>query len=243
MLAGEVLFANQQVWSADGRFNLVMQSDGNLVEYGPGGPLWSTMTTGTSGAWFVQQGDGNGVIYNGAGQAVWANGTMNAGAFLNVQNDANIVSYIGATPLYATNQHRTFGQLRPQSAPNPGVPGNCTWWAEEQIKSYMKRGAYPAWNGNAYEWTNNASSTGWNVQTMPTSHAIVVFAPGTQPAADRYGWAASSLGHVAWTDAVQARSDGVWVHVTEMNWTGWGQVDSRWIRNTSGLSYITAPSL
>lgn len=232
---GDTLFANHSVYSADGRFRLIMQGDGNLVEYGPGGAWWSAMTTGTTGARFVLQGDGNGVIYNGANQAVWANMTMNNGAWINVQNDGNIVTYVGSTPLYATSQHRTFGQMRPVGSANPGAAGNCTWWVEEQIKSYMRRNAYPAWGGNAGWWDNNAPASGWPVQSMPTSHSVVVFEPNTN--------GASTLGHVAWSDAVQARSDGVWIHITEMNWTGFNRVSSRWVRHSTGMSYIPAPSL
>jgi surface antigen len=234
MQPGDTLFANQSVWSPDGRFRLTMQGDGNLVEYGPGGAWWSTMTAGSGGTRFVQQGDGNGVVYSSS-RAVWANMTMNSGAYLNVQSDGNIVTYIGGTALYATSQHRTFGQLRSPAAANPGAAGNCTWWAEEQIKNYMKRGAYPAWGGDAGWWNDNAPRYGWAVQSMPTSHAIVVFEPNTN--------GARGYGHVAWADAVQARSDGVYVHITEMNWVGFNKVSDRWIRHQAGLSYIPAPSL
>jgi surface antigen len=235
MLANDRLFANQSVYSSNGRYRLVLQSDGNLVEYGPNGAIWSTMTGGNNGASFVQQGDGNGVVYSASNQPLWANMTMNSGARLAVQDDANIVTYIGSTPLYATLQHARFGQMRAAGSANPGASGNCTWWAEEQIKNYMRRGTYPAWGGNAGWWDDNAPSYGWAVQGMPTSHAIVVFEPNTN--------GASSLGHVAWADQVQLRGSTVWVHITEMNWVGYNKVSDRWIPHASGLSYIPAPSL
>jgi surface antigen len=152
-----------------------------------------------------------------------------------VQNDGNVVTYIGSTPLYATSQHRTLGALLPAGSANPGVPGNCTWWAMEQIKNHMKRGRYPAWGGNAGWWDNNAPGSGWPVQGMPTSHAIVVFEP--------YSNGMRGDGHVAWADAVQARGDGVWVHVSEMNIGGLWRIQSQWYRHGPGMSYIPAFSL
>lgn len=235
LIPNDRIFASQQIQSDDGRFTLAMQGDGNLVEYGPEGAYWSTMTSGTSGSVFIQQGDGNGVLY-GSNGPLWANMTMSAGSILVVQTDANIVTYYGNTPLYATNQHRWASQqLLASGARNPGASGNCTWWAEEQIKNFMKRGHYPAWGGNAKDWNDNAPAYGWPVQGMPTSHAIVVFEAGVAGAA--------SLGHVAWVDQVQVRGSAVWVHVSEMNFVGYGKVSERWVQHQAGMSYIPAPSL
>ena len=68
-----------------GQCRLVMQSDGNLVEYGPDGTaLWASGTSG-SGVHAVLQGDGNFVVYASGGQPLWASGTDgNAGANLTV---------------------------------------------------------------------------------------------------------------------------------------------------------------
>jgi hypothetical protein len=44
LAAGQTLYAGNSLASPDGDFTLVMQTDGNLVEYGPGGPLWSSNT-------------------------------------------------------------------------------------------------------------------------------------------------------------------------------------------------------
>lgn len=55
---------------------VVMQSDGNLALYGPGGDChWATGTDGNPGASLVLQDDGNLVIYGNDGAALWASGT------------------------------------------------------------------------------------------------------------------------------------------------------------------------
>jgi hypothetical protein len=58
-----------------GDYHLSWQGDGNLVLYGPPGPIWASNTSGASLSF---QGDGNLVIRNASGQAVWASDTANA---------------------------------------------------------------------------------------------------------------------------------------------------------------------
>jgi pimeloyl-ACP methyl ester carboxylesterase len=89
---GQRLYANQYVDSADGRFRFVYQGDGNLVLYGPGGPIWATMTFGAGRA--EMQADGNLVVYDHNDIPVWASGTSgHDGAFLRVQTDGAVVVY------------------------------------------------------------------------------------------------------------------------------------------------------
>ena len=92
------------ITSQDSRFTLIMQGDGNLVLYGPGGRYrWDTGTNGQAVSQAIMQGDGNFVIY-GPGGAIWATGTDgHPGAWLIVQNDGNVVIYDSAgNPLWAT---------------------------------------------------------------------------------------------------------------------------------------------
>jgi peptidoglycan hydrolase-like protein with peptidoglycan-binding domain len=97
LVADKALSIGQSITSVDGRFTLVMQSDGNLVEYWNGhGPLWSTATGGSQGQVAVMQGDGNFVLYTPTGFPLWASNTGGRlGAFLMVQDDGNVVIYQG----------------------------------------------------------------------------------------------------------------------------------------------------
>jgi len=104
MAPGDFLLPGQFRQSADGRFRLVYQADGNLVLYQGSNPLWATATFGTTPGFVAMQTDGNLVVYDST-KAVWASGTWgHPGAFLVVQGDGNTVIYsTGSSPLWATN--------------------------------------------------------------------------------------------------------------------------------------------
>ncbi|MFV0458204.1 MAG: hypothetical protein ACK5MT_05470 [Actinomycetales bacterium] len=53
---------------------LVMQTDGNLVAYVAGSPVWASWTQGNPGAYLVLQDDENLVIYSAADQPLWQSG-------------------------------------------------------------------------------------------------------------------------------------------------------------------------
>jgi hypothetical protein len=95
-----------EVLSSDnGQYKLTMQLDGNLVMYGPSGPVWSSVGAGGSycnncGAYAIMQQDGNLVVYTASGSVLWASVEYAAGSNcsgcnprLVVQNDANLVIY------------------------------------------------------------------------------------------------------------------------------------------------------
>ena len=70
-----------------------MQSDGNLVLYSFGVAMWATGTVGT-GAVVVMQGDGNLVEYSHHSKPLFASGTDgHGGATAAIQDDGNLVVY------------------------------------------------------------------------------------------------------------------------------------------------------
>lgn len=100
--SGERLNAGQSRTSCDGRFQLIMQGDGNLVLYQKRvGPVWESATQ-ASGAFAVMQGDGNFVVYDGGGRSIWHTGSQGQGARLAVQSDSNLVIYTDRV-LWASN--------------------------------------------------------------------------------------------------------------------------------------------
>ncbi len=95
--SGDGLGQGNAVSSCDGRFSLVMQTDGNFVLYERGKAIWNTATNGKGGNLAAMQGDGNLVVYSTGGCPLWASNTSgNAGAYLAVQNDGNLVIYTAA---------------------------------------------------------------------------------------------------------------------------------------------------
>jgi hypothetical protein len=93
----ESLAAGQYLLSPNG-YQLIMQADGNLVQYAGQYALWDSRTFGNPGAWVIMQTDGNLVVYSSSGQPLWnsrTNGTQNLGYYLSVQSDSNLVIYTG----------------------------------------------------------------------------------------------------------------------------------------------------
>jgi hypothetical protein len=107
LLANQGLTVGQSIISGDGRFRLILQTDGNLVLYTQAGvPMWASNTAGHTDAWdVVMQADGNLVIYDVRSRAIWASNTNgHPGPYLVAQNDGNLVIYDSANrPLWATN--------------------------------------------------------------------------------------------------------------------------------------------
>lgn len=100
LAAGGQLQSDDSLVSPNRSFRLVMQTDGNLVEYGPRGPIWATYSSGT-GARLVNQSDGNIVVYGP--DVTWASGTAGQGpATLAVQDDGNVVAYGGRGAQWST---------------------------------------------------------------------------------------------------------------------------------------------
>ncbi|MFI6254344.1 C40 family peptidase [Streptomyces sp. NPDC051016] len=96
------LAAGAWIQSPNGAYKLSMQSDGNLVLYGPNGPLWATYTSG-SNARLANQNDGNLVIYRGDGSVAWASRShASGGGTLVMQNDGNAVAYGASGPFWST---------------------------------------------------------------------------------------------------------------------------------------------
>jgi GH25 family lysozyme M1 (1,4-beta-N-acetylmuramidase) len=94
LLTGQRLVPGQAILSGSGRYAVVMQTDGNLVEY-TFGPVavWSSRTVGRPGAIVVMQGDGNLVIYQGS-TPIWSTATWGRGpSFAVIQSDKNFVVY------------------------------------------------------------------------------------------------------------------------------------------------------
>jgi Right handed beta helix region len=99
------LLPGQSVSSCDGRFQLALHPDSNLVLYQGNTPIWYTNTSGRWAAELLMQSDGNLVLYHGTGTGLFFTNTYgHDGAFLAIQNDGNLVVYTpGGSPLWASN--------------------------------------------------------------------------------------------------------------------------------------------
>lgn len=93
LAANEQLNPDERLVTANG-IVLVMQGDGNLVEYAPGNRAVWASGTNRAGSILRMQGDGNAVIIAPGNQPVWSTSTSNnPGATLELQTDGNLVVY------------------------------------------------------------------------------------------------------------------------------------------------------
>jgi surface antigen len=99
-----------------------------------------------------------------------------------------------------------FATVPPGGYPDRFPFGQCTWWA-----AYNR---HVTWSGDAGDWLLNAREQGVETSALPSPGAIVVY---------RRGSGYSDYGHVA---IVVGDSPSAYT-VSEMNYLGWGQVDTR----------------
>lgn len=101
--ANQLLNMGQSITSADGRYRLYMQNDGNLVLYSIKRALWSSGTSNKPVTSAVMQSDGNLVLYDSQAKAYWSSGTAGKGSSsLVVQNDGNLVIYNSNNAIWNT---------------------------------------------------------------------------------------------------------------------------------------------
>ena len=105
LVDGQSLPTCAMLTSADGRFHLLEECNGDLYEYGPGNsPMWQTGTNSPGAVLALQGGDGNLVMYSTMGVPLWSSGTGgNLGDDLAIQDDGNVVLYSSkGVPLWST---------------------------------------------------------------------------------------------------------------------------------------------
>jgi surface antigen len=236
----ETLTTSQYIESSNGTYWAAMQSDGNLVLYGPSGAMWSSNTEGHPGAWIAMQSDGNLVIYppDNNTNALWASNTGgNPGTHLGLGTDGNLVLYNASeTAIWETNTEphsgggttRAWGQSFSYNPFAAGYDGECTYWADQKFGAFTG-GKYLNVLHDADQWAGEAARGGWTVVSTPEVNSVVVFPPDVDEA--------SSDGHVAWVEQV----NGSRIYVSEMNAPVAGEEDHRWYTNQPGMEYILAP--
>lgn len=143
------LLAGQSIFSNNGKYRLVMQTDGNVVFYRTTDNA-VRFATYKYGSYLAMQSDGNLVQYSGSNQPLWYTSTNgNPGAYLNVQDDGNLVVYntanvakwnIGADTL-PSNSPTKVGDVvgRDLNTPGLGWIGHVGIWDGGQVIEVLNR--------------------------------------------------------------------------------------------------------
>ncbi|CAO5163603.1 exported hypothetical protein [Frankia sp. AiPs1] len=105
LVAASRLNPGDALTSPNGRYHLIMQSDGNLVEYDSGLAVWASNTGGHPGSDLEAQSDGNFTVYAPGHIAIWASNTRGRnGRILRIQNDRNLTIYApGNVAVWSSN--------------------------------------------------------------------------------------------------------------------------------------------
>ena len=197
---GQSLTINQGIYSPDGRYATIMQSDGNLVTYGPGGVRWNTGTAGKGGVLVAFQGDGNVVMYTSSFKAVWASNSRSSRAGqLVTQNDGNFVAYnASAQPLWSSYtgplSEPTFAiPVGAPTAIGPGTqltPGQAMFSSNGAYMAIMQGdGNFVIYSGGGAVWSSGTSGHPGSSLAFQGDGNIVIYSP-TRAAL----WATWSMG-------------------------------------------------
>ena len=202
---GETLSGDQYLLSSDRHYRLVMQGDGNLVEYVGGRALWSADTGGHPGAYAVMQStDGNLVVYSAKNQPLWASNPTVQGAYLALQPDANLVLYSPSNaPLWSSgginsllNPGETLSGVQSQSIRSPDGHFILVMQGDGNLVLYGPSGAL---------WSSTTNgSPGAYAGMQGTDGNLVVYNAQNQPL-----WSSGTAGHPDSRLAVQNDGNAV----------------------------------
>ncbi|MER6075362.1 hypothetical protein ABT187_42620 [Streptomyces sp. NPDC001817] len=208
--AGAFMYPGQQLSPghslSSATMTLTMQTDGNLVARlntgsGSGQVVWSTGTSGNSGAYAVMQTDGNLVVYTstggpGKGGALWSSRTNgNQGAYATVQTDGNIVVY-GKASTAALWSSGTYARSQNVASGTTLKPG---WWTQGTYTRLVMQT-----DGNLVMYRRRDGAAIWSTHTsghpgayavMQTDGNLVVYKPTGGPGKGGALWATGTSGH------------------------------------------------
>jgi hypothetical protein len=174
LLPGQQLNVNDKLISNNGRVQLIMQADGNVVLYrtDDGLALWASNTWGQPVTHAIMQQDGNFVAYDNAGHAHWSSNTWNnPGAWLVLQDDGNLVIYsLSNAPLWATNTVQNWPA--PSDRLLPGQQLNVN---EKIVSASGRVELIMQADGNVvlYRTDNNTALWASATSGKPVTHAIM----------------------------------------------------------------------
>jgi hypothetical protein len=205
------LATNQAIVSPDGHYELLMQSDGNLVEYIVGGrPIWATDTHGDTGSHAVMQSGGNLAVYNPAGAAVWSSNSRGTGCpQLVIQNDGNVVIY---SPRAIWASHTVQTMMQPGDVLRPGW---SIYSPSEELQLIMQSdGNLVLYDGAGKPlWASGTDHHPGAWATMQTDGNLVVYPPSGHAL-----WASKTNGDTGSYLALQSDGNLVIYHGSKAIW-------------------------
>ncbi|WP_425347904.1 hypothetical protein [Streptomyces roseochromogenus] len=234
---GQKLTSGHRLSSAN--ITLTMGSDGNLVAYlktngtsSSGPAIWSSGTSGHSGAYAFMQTDGNFVVYSSTGSALWSTHTSgHSGAYFLVQDDGNMVVYGSGGGPGTGGSLWSDGTYARSAKIGSGQKLQGGWWAQTQYTRLVMQPdgnfvIYRKHDGKAI-WSTGTSGHSGAYAFMQTDGNLVVYS-STGSAL----WSTHTSGHTGAYALLQ--SDGNFVVYTSTG--GPGKGGALWASNSR--SYV-----
>ena len=131
-----------------------------------------------------------------------------------------IVALVSVTDVSALKDTSVSLYTGPISITNTYDFGFCTYWAALRREQTGK--PIPSNWGNANTWGIRAGLVGYSINHLPAAGTIMQTTAG-------------ALGHVAFVESVNS-VDGSWT-ISEMNFKGWDEVDSRTLKASDAKNY------
>jgi len=208
---GAMLFPGQSLQTVNKSDTLLLQTDGNLVEYSASGTaLWASNTGGQTVGYMVMQSDGNMVLYTPNGKAMWASDTGGMGSGLNLAINPSGVTYINTSggDLLFPSDKIYGGESVPTSSGysfNMQTDGNLVLYDP---------------NGKAI-WATNTGGSGGAYAYMQPNGSLVLY---------------SSSGKTLWTSNTTSNGPLKFVVQNDGNLVLYNDANSPiWAANTTGL--------
>jgi hypothetical protein len=184
LLAGQRLSPADALVSDNGYYALVMQEDGNLVVYGPSGPIWATGTsTGYRGGDAAIQYDGN-LVLSANGVPIWHSQTRDwSGAHVIMQDDGNAVVYRpDGTPIWASMSSR--GVPLRKTVLNTGErlsPGQYIVSPNQRFRMVMQGdGNVVVYGPAGANWASGHAVPGSSLVNRPDGDIVVASSPSAR---------------------------------------------------------------
>jgi hypothetical protein len=175
------LTPGQTLYSPNREYYLVLQGDGNLVEYNATGtPLWASGTNGQTVTKLTMQSNGDLLLFDGA-KVIWSSGTSGySNACLSVENNGTIVIYSGSTLIWGA--YPTLlpnGSLLPgQTLSSPNAAFYVVLQGDGNLVEYTSTGT-PLWDSRTGGHTVTKMTMESNGALVLLDGATVVWSTGT----------------------------------------------------------------
>ena len=163
----EQINLDERLRTSDSSYRFEVQSDQNLVHYGPGGVYYVTGTADSGGQHLILHQDGNLVFSTASNSTIWASGTDGSGAVRFTLNED------GSLVLYDSSDTRVWA-LHSATTENPGAltadPAKGEWTlvvipdTQGYTENWMPNYPY-AYLQQAFDWILSVS-TQLNVQVV-----------------------------------------------------------------------------